>query len=141
MDYAASNGYADGALSITSGSNAASGSVTTSCRSLTIAGVSGFFASRTSQSSADNSGAVMIGSGLAPTWLRLGSDDIVSWSYSFRCLSRASSLSGFLRTRFRPALILSAKPRATTNPSFWKNRRSNVEEESRGERLYICERL
>ena len=50
---------------ITSGSNAVSGEATMSCRSLTIAGVSGFIALRASQSSADNSDAVKIGSGLS----------------------------------------------------------------------------
>ena len=76
MNYAASNGYAGGAVSITNGSNAVSGAVIESCRSLTIAGVSGLIALRTGKSSVGISGAIMIGSGLS---LAEGAADCGLW--------------------------------------------------------------
>ena len=65
QNHAASNGYAGGTVSITNGSNAVSGAVIESCRSLAIAGMSGFIALRTRKSSCGISGAITIGSGLA----------------------------------------------------------------------------
>ena len=62
--------YAGGAVSLRNVSNAVSGAVIESCRSLAIAGVSGFIALRTGLSSGGISGADVIGSGLTCLWRR-----------------------------------------------------------------------
>ena len=88
LNHAASNGYAVGAVSITSGSNAVSGAVIESCRSLTIAGMSGFIALRMRKSSGGISGAIS-GLTLVEGQLTVGSGD--SWTGGTVALNHAAS--------------------------------------------------